>query len=87
MPEKEQIMARAKQIIAEQVETEPEPEHPEQIGPDTPLDLEGGVDSLGFIYVLTTLEAEYGSKVPDGVWNDIHTLSELADAILKYRTS
>lgn len=49
--------------------------------------MEGGVDSLGFIYVLTTLEAEYGSKVPDGVWNDIHTLSELADAILKYRTS
>ena len=85
MPEKEQIMARAKQIIAEQVETEVE--HPAQIGPDTPLDLEGGVDSLGFIYVLTTLEAEYGSKVPDGVWNDIHTLSELADAILKYRIS
>ena len=85
MAEKEQIMARAKQIIAEQVETEVE--HPEQIGPDTPLDLEGGVDSLGFIYVLTTLEAEYGSKVPDGVWNDIHTLSELADAILKYRIS
>lgn len=85
MSEKEQIMARAKQIIAEQVETEVE--HTEQIGPDTPLDLEDGVDSLGFIYVLTTLEAEYGSKVPDGVWNDIHTLSELADAILEYRTS
>ena len=31
MSEKEQIMARAKQIIAEQVETEVE--HPEQIGP------------------------------------------------------
>ncbi|MGI6033961.1 MAG: acyl carrier protein [Coriobacteriales bacterium] len=80
MASEQEVMERARQIIAEQV-TEGSPE---KIRPDTVLDEEGGVDSLGFIYVLTTLEGEFGATVPDDKWREIHTLSDLARAIVRY---
>ena len=54
---------------------------------DEPLIVEGGVDSLGFISVLTTLEAEFNAHVPDEEWWNITSLNALADAILRNQRS
>lgn len=80
MATKQEVMERARQIIATQVADV----NPNDITPDTVLDVEGGVDSLGFIYVLTTLEGEFNAEVPNDVWRDIHTLSDLGTAIVQY---
>ena len=44
---------------------------------------EGGVDSLGFISVLTKLEVEFGAHVPDEEWWEAQSLNALAEVILR----
>lgn len=75
----EEIKARAREIMAQ---TLPDDYNPDMTD-DEPLIVEGGVDSLGFISVLTTLEAEYDAHVPDEQWWNIRSLNALADAILQ----
>ena len=75
----EDVKARAREIMAQDL---PEDYNPD-ITDDEPLIVEGGVDSLGFISVLTTLEAEYDAHVPDEQWWDIKSLNALADAIIR----
>lgn len=75
----EEIKARAREILARDL--------PEEYNPDLKDDevmiVEGGVDSLGFISVLTQLEGEFDSHVPDEEWWNIVSLDALADAILR----
>ena len=75
----EQIKTRAREIMAADL---PEDYNP-QMTDDEPLIVEGGVDSLGFIQVLTKLEAEFDAHVPDEQWWDVKSLNALAEVILK----
>ena len=75
----EEIKARAREIMAQDLPEDYDP----AISDDEPLIVEGGVDSLGFIQVLTKLEAEFDAHVPDEEWWDIKSLNALADAILR----
>ena len=79
----EEIKARAREIMAQ---TLPDDYNPDMTD-DEPLIVEGGVDSLGFISVLTTLEAEFNAHVPDEEWWNITSLNALADAILRNQQS
>ena len=75
----EEIKARAREIMAQDL---PEDYNPD-LKDDEPMIVEGGVDSLGFIQVLTKLEAEFDAHVPDEEWWQVESLNALADAILR----
>ena len=75
----EDVKARAREIMAQDL---PEDYNP-AIGDDEPFLVEGGIDSLGFIQVLTKLEAEFESHVPDEEWWNVSSLDDLAAAILR----
>ena len=79
----EEIKARAREIMAQDLPEEYNPE----LKDDEPLIVEGGVDSLGFISVLTKLEAEYDAHVPDEEWWDAKSLNALAEVILRNQRS
>ena len=74
----EEVKARAREIMAQDLPDDYNPE----LRDDEPLIVEGGVDSLGFISVLTKLEAEFDAHVPDEQWWDITSLEALAEAIV-----
>ena len=75
----EEIKARAREIMAQDL---PEYYNPE-VKDDEALIAEGGIDSLGFIQVLTKLEAEFGAHVPDEQWWEAKSLDALAEVILR----
>lgn len=79
----EDIKTRAREIMARDLPDEYDP----NLKDDEQLIVEGGVDSLGFISVLTQLEAEFDSHVPDEEWWNIKSLDALADAILRNQRS
>ena len=79
----EEIKARAREIMARDLPDDYDP----NIKDDEPLIVEGGVDSLGFISVLTKLEAEYNAHVPDEEWWDARSLNALAEVILRNQRS
>ena len=75
----EEIKARAREIMAQDL---PEDYNPD-LKDDEQLITEGGVDSLGFVHVLTKLEGEFGAHVPDEEWCDAKSLDALAEVILR----
>ncbi len=75
----EEIKTRAREIMARELPEDYDP----NVKDDEPLLSEGGVDSLGFIHVLTILEAEFGAHVPDEEWWDATSLDALAEVILR----
>ena len=79
----EDIKTRAREIMARDLPDEYDP----NLKDDEQLIVEGGVDSLGFISVLTQLEAEFDAHVPDEEWWNIKSLDALADAILRNQRS
>ena len=79
----EEIKTRAREIMAQDL---PEDYNPNMTD-DEPLIVEGGVDSLGFIQVLTKLEVEFGAHVPDEEWWDVQSLNALAEVILRNQES
>ena len=79
----EDIKTRAREIMARDLPDEYDP----SLKDDEQLIVEGGVDSLGFISVLTQLEAEFDAHVPDEEWWNIKSLDALADAILRNQRS
>ena len=79
----EDIKTRAREIMARDLPDEYDP----NLKDDEQLIVEGGVDSLGFISVLTQLEAEFDAHVPDEEWWNIKSLDALADAILRNKRS
>ena len=75
----EEIKTRAREIMAQDLPEDYDP----SISDDDPLIVEDGVDSLGFIFVLTKLEGEFNAHVPDEEWWDATSLNALADVILR----
>lgn len=75
----EEVKARAREILAQDLPDDYNPETKD----DEPLIVEGGVDSLGFIQVLTKLEAEFGAHVPDEEWWEVQSLDALAEVIIR----
>ena len=75
----EEIKTRAREIMAQDL---PEDYNPD-IKDDELLIAEGGVDSLGFVHVLTKLEGEFGAHGPDEEWWDAKSLDALAEVILR----
>ena len=77
---REEVLAAAKRIIADNA--------PDAFGTtieeDTVLNVEGNMDSMGFILVLTKLEGETGARIPDKEWDKLRTLGDLVDAVMKY---
>ena len=75
---REEVLEKAKRIIADNV--------PDAFGStideDTVLNVEGNVDSMGFILVLTKLEGETGARIPNNEWDKLRTLGDLVDAIM-----
>lgn len=75
----DEVKARAREVLAKSLPDE----YKSGVSDDADLSSEGGVDSLGFIQVLTELEAEYDAHVPDEECWDIKTLDDLANAIVR----
>ena len=75
----EEIKARAREIMSQDLPDDYNPD----LKDDEPLIVEGGVDSLGFISVLTKLEAEFDAHVPDEEWWEVQSLDALAEVILR----
>jgi acyl carrier protein len=75
----EEVKARARAIMAQDL---PE-DYNTDVRDDEPFLVEGGIDSLGFIQVLTRLEADFNAHVPDEEWWNVQTLDDLAAAILR----
>ncbi|NLH63307.1 MAG: acyl carrier protein [Erysipelotrichaceae bacterium] len=86
MIERERVLQRTKEIIQENM-----PKmfgSLEDLNENTTLNpKDGNIDSMGFILIITKLEAEFNAKVPDHKWNRITTLKELVDAIVLYSNS
>ena len=80
MIEREEVLGLAKRIIADNV--------PDMFGTEldegTVLNVEGNVDSMGFILVLTKLEGEVGARIPNSEWDSLRTLGDLVDAVMKH---
>ena len=79
----EEIKTRAREIMAQDLPEDYDP----SISDDDPLIVEGGVDSLGFISVLTKLEVEFNAHVPDEQWWEAQSLNALAEVILRNQQS
>lgn len=43
-----------------------------------------GVDSMEFIYIISKLEGQFSMRIPEEEWENISTLGELVDAVMKY---
>lgn len=80
MIEREEVLEKAKRIIADNV--------PDMFGTeideDTVLNVEGNVDSMGFILVLTKLEGEVGARILNSEWDSLRTLGDLVDAVMRH---
>lgn len=80
MVTREEVIAKTRKLIQDNV--------PDMFGKelkeDTLLNAEGNMDSMGFILVLTKLEGEYNVKIPDEEWDQLRTLGDVADAVMKY---
>jgi long-chain acyl-CoA synthetase len=51
------------------------------VGPNANLDLDLGFDSMERVELLTSLELQFGTDVPDEVAQQIHTVRELVEAV------
>ncbi len=77
----DEVKVRAREVLAQYL---PE-DYQSGVADEADLSSEGGVDSLGFIQVLTLLETEFDSHIPDEECWDIKTLDDLANAIVRHQ--
>lgn len=40
-----------------------------------------GYESLNYIYIICTLESDFGIKIPDKVWMKLRTVGEVVDTV------
>lgn len=40
-----------------------------------------GFESLNYIYIICTLESDYGIKIPDKVWLKLRTVGDVVDTV------
>ena len=79
MIEREEVLEKAKRIIADNV--------PDMFGSeideDTVLNVAGNVDSMGLSLVHAKLEGEVGARIPNSEWDSLRTLGDLVDAVME----
>ena len=52
----------------------------EEITRETPINSKC-YESLNYIYIVCTLESDYGVKIPDKVWMKLRTVGEVVDTV------
>lgn len=57
----------------------------EEITRDTPINSKG-YESLNYIYIVCTIESDYGVKIPDKVWMKLRTVGEVVDTVYDMAT-
>ncbi len=45
-----------------------------------------GYESLNYIYIICTLESDYGIKIPDKVWMKLRTVDEVVNTVYEAAT-
>ncbi len=70
-PDVETTRQEVRQIIADIVEVSPE-----QVGDDTPLGSDLGVDSLMALEIVATIEKKYRVKIPEERLQQVKTLND-----------
>ncbi|MBP3492601.1 MAG: hypothetical protein J6K47_05065 [Clostridia bacterium] len=45
-----------------------------------------GYESLNYIYIICTLESDYGIKIPDKTWMKLRTVNEVVDTVYEAAT-
>jgi len=78
MKEKE-IIVKIEQILRDNIPGFLEGE----LSMDTPINSEKGVDSLGFILLMSKIQEEFGFEIPPRKWGKIQTLGDLVAFIEK----
>lgn len=54
-----------------------------ELGEDTVINTDTGIDSMGFVLIICKLEALFDVRIPERQWQKLSTLGDVADAILK----
>ena len=54
-----------------------------ELGEDSVINTDTGIDSMGFILIITKLEAMFDVRIPERQWQKLSTMGDVADAILK----
>ena len=55
----------------------------QELREDTIINTDTGIDSMGFILIITKLEALFDVRIPERQWQKLSTLGDVADAIEK----
>ena len=74
--------AMMQEIINAIYDCQPELEGTE-IKETTNINTDLGIDSMGMIMIITRLEANFETNIPQGEWDDLSTLSDVIDAFEK----
>jgi acyl carrier protein len=78
----ENITARVKSIIAEQLGVEEA-----QVSPEASLIEDLGADSLDTVEVVMALEEAFGTEIPDEEAEKIKTVQQIIDYIVEHKTA
>lgn len=54
-----------------------------EIHGDSKINMEEGVDSMTFTYVMCKIEALFDIKIPSGQWKKMITLDDVVDCVMK----
>ena len=54
-----------------------------ELNEDTVINTDTGIDSMGFILIITKLEAMFDVRIPERQWQKLSTMGDVADAIMK----
>ncbi|MBP5225455.1 MAG: acyl carrier protein [Lachnospiraceae bacterium] len=52
-----------------------------EIGEDTVINTDTGIDSMGFVLIICKLEALFDVRIPERQWKKLATMGDVADAI------
>ena len=55
----------------------------QELKEDTVINTETAIDSMGFVQVISKLEALFDVKIPERQWAKLSTQGDVADAIIK----
>jgi acyl carrier protein len=58
-------------------------QHKENLRMDTKINTETAVDSLGFVLIISKLEAKYSIHIPDRQMNKFVTIGDVVDYIVR----
>lgn len=58
-----------------------------EVGMDTVINRDLGVDSMNFVLIVCKIEAEFGIRIPDRVWPKLSTVRDVVNEIQKRLSS